>query len=110
MISNTEFDSFLEQMLLRLLTDVLEGVIHDEDMKFISELVHRSYFVIPHREPMFMKAFQEFNAEESVTINKYHRSLCALLPQLEHSLRRIFVCVNDLPDSIMKAGINQFVG
>jgi hypothetical protein len=36
---------------------------------------------------------------------RYHRSLVLLLPQLEHSLRRIFVAVNHLPECFLRAGL-----
>lgn len=37
-------------------------------------------------------------------VNHYHRSLCILLPQLEHAIRKIYVAVNNLPPQKLKAG------
>lgn len=57
----------------------------------------RSYFILPSMRSTWQAALQAF-ADKQYTV-----CLALLLPALEHSLRRVFACVNDCPERVITA-------
>jgi hypothetical protein len=63
--------------------------ISDKDMEYIFALFDRSFLLLPQRSSFLKRAVREFNVGVTDRYNGYHRACCILLPQLEHSLRRV---------------------
>src|SRR4051812_27700096 len=82
-------------LLLKLLDELTK-----ETLVVLDDILDRTFFLLPERSIVVKKAFR-FLALANTSpnqVNYYHRILCALLPQLEHGLRRIYVAVNKLPE------------
>jgi hypothetical protein len=69
-----------------------------EFMKHIRDAVETSYFVIPGSHEFILKSFEEYFK------GRYVQSMTYLLPQFEHSLRRLYVIVHDeFPEEMLCA-------
>lgn len=86
------------------------------ELQCIYQLIERSFFVLPLRQHIVKDAFKRVYETNDMSALprteeeklRYHRSLVLLLPQLEHSLRRVFVAVNQLPDCFLRAESRQY--
>ncbi|XP_065919650.1 endoplasmic reticulum membrane-associated RNA degradation protein-like isoform X2 [Dysidea avara] len=64
-------------------------------------LIDQSYFVLPPKRQLWYKAINEYCS------GQYHISTPLLLSEMEHSLRRVFVCVNKCPHRLLTAESTQ---
>ncbi|KAL6078838.1 endoplasmic reticulum membrane-associated RNA degradation protein-like isoform X5 [Balamuthia mandrillaris] len=62
------------------------------------EIIENSFFPIHQNRQLYLSAVDAFFLEHD-----YHRCLVYLLPALEHSIRRVFVAVNNCPIQLLDA-------
>lgn len=71
--------------------------IKNEDILVLENLFENTYFCLPKRSHNLKKGLKEF-------LNGFYAlSLCHFLPQLEHSLRRLFVIFNKITPNALTA-------
>ncbi len=95
---------------VKKILEIWSGIEHDP-LFFTScrQVVTNSYFNVPFRQPLIMNAFEHYNTamqDPELPTSQYHLlySLCILLPQFEHALRRLFVSSNvEIPDRLLCA-------
>lgn len=95
-IEKSEFDFGMGTSVFKV--DKWEEKNKIEFFKCLGEVIRSSYFVIPGREEVVEQAFLEY------LNGNYVESLSIILPQLEHSIRRIFVAIHEnLPQRMLCA-------
>jgi hypothetical protein len=77
---------------------IIDRTVLSTDSPIIkNELIHRSMFVLPQWRSYWEKAI-DFYVQE-----KYFHFLVCIFPLIEHSIRRIYVCANQVEDRLLTA-------
>lgn len=77
----------------------------DQELSFIKRLVKETIFIIPSRRDTILTSIDIYDrktAESNISF------IVAVLPIIEHCLRRIFVAVNDLPVKFLYAESKEY--
>ena len=72
------------------------------DREELFQLLENSLFVVDEWIPLWKKAFREYFENQN-----YYKTISILFPLFEHSIRRIFVCVNKCENRLLTAEKNS---
>ena len=90
-----------------------------DDLLMLEHLFSASFFILPSMLPLWLAGLSAFGEGRyaihythttvvcmCVCLCRYHHSLVLLMPGLEHSLRRVFACVNHCPQRALTAEVH----